>query len=437
MERLGPGDVVQLVTDVGPVPMNVGALLRLGPGASTTADVVVALSARAASVPRLGQVVATPPPGLGRPYWVDAPAGAPPVGVRRLAGVDGLLDAAVDAVTTPLPWDRPPWRALVLEVDGRPAGVVVALHHVLADGVAGLGLLAALADPAGPPDARAATPPPGRRGDPPPTRRDLLLDVLAAHRARLRSLARAPARLRSARAELLGGTGRAPACSLNARTGPRRRAATVDVDLAAVRRAARAAGATVNDALLVATTGALGRLLADRGEAVPALVVSVPVAARRDDASGAMGNLVGVMPVRVDLAGTPVARLAAVARDTRARRGAARGASTALVAPLFRALAAVGLFRPFVERQRLVSTFLTNVAGPAVPLRLAGRTVTGVTPLTVTAGNVGVAFAALSYAGRLGVTVVTDPDVVPELARLADHLDAELGALTGAASAVR
>ena len=31
-------------------------------------------------------------------------------------------------------------------------------------------------------------------------------------------------------------------------------------------------------------------------------------------------------------------------------------------------------------------------------------------PITVTAGNVGVAFAALSYAGALTVTVITDPE---------------------------
>lgn len=432
VERLGPGDVVQLVTDVGPVPMHVGALLRLGPGASSTADVVATLAERAACVPRLGQVVATPPPGLGRPYWVDATAGPPPVAVRRLADAGALLNAAVEAVITPLPRGRPPWRAVVLEVAGRPAGVVVALHHVLADGVAGLGLLAALADPG------AATVTSARSArTPPPTVLDLLRDITAERRARLRGLARTRRRLHAARSELLGGTGRAPACSLNAPTGPRRRAATVEADLAAVRRAAHAAGGTVNDALLVATTGALGRLLTDRGESVPALVVSVPVAARREDASGALGNLVGVMPVRVGLSGTPSTRLAAVARDTRARRGAVRGASTALVAPLFRVLAAAGVFRWFVDRQRLVSTFLTNVAGPPRPLHLAGRTVTAVTPLTVTAGNVGVAFAALSYAGRLGVTVVVDPDVVPELERLAGHLDAELGALTGAATALR
>ena len=36
--------------------------------------------------------------------------------------------------------------------------------------------------------------------------------------------------------------------------------------------------------------------------------------------------------------------------------------------------------------------------------------------MTTTAGNIGVSFAALSYAGSLTVVAMTDPDVVPERA---------------------
>ena len=59
----------------------------------------------------------------------------------------------------------------------------------------------------------------------------------------------------------------------------------------------------------------------------------------------------------------------------------------------------------------------------------AGRFLDEIVPITVTAGNVGVAFVALSCAGRLRVAVVADPDVVPELDDLADDLRAGLDAL--------
>jgi len=45
-------------------------------------------------------------------------------------------------------------------------------------------------------------------------------------------------------------------------------------------------------------------------------------------------------------------------------------------------------------------------------------------------GNVAVNFVALSYAGSLIVTIVAEPDLVPDLPELASLLQAELDALT-------
>jgi hypothetical protein len=196
----------------------------------------------------------------------------------------------------------------------------------------------------------------------------------------------------------------------------------VDIGLEVVRAAAHRHAATVNDVLLVAVTDALAAVLAERGEHVPELVVSVPIAARQTATVGQLGNAVGVMPVTVALSGSLTERLARVASGTAAQRQASRarrGASASLVGPAFRGLAALGAFRWLIDRQRLVNTFLTNLRGPAEPLQLHGATVRSITPLTVTAGNVTCAFAALSYAGTLRITVITDPQRVPEHGRLA------------------
>jgi len=135
------------------------------------------------------------------------------------------------------------------------------------------------------------------------------------------------------------------------------------------------------------------------------------------------------MPVRVPVDGPLDARLRHVGEVTRVRKGSTRGASAVLVGPAFRLLAGAGVFRWFVDRQRLVNSFLTNLRGPDQPLSLAGAPILTIVPITVTASNVGVAFAALSYAGRLGVTVIADPDVVPEIDELAATLAAELVAI--------
>ena len=46
-------------------------------------------------------------------------------------------------------------------------------------------------------------------------------------------------------------------------------------------------------------------------------------------------------------------------------------------------------------------------------------------------GNVRVSFDVLSYAGTLAITVIADPDTVPDLPDLAIALGTELNAMTG------
>jgi diacylglycerol O-acyltransferase len=137
-----------------------------------------------------------------------------------------------------------------------------------------------------------------------------------------------------------------------------------------------------------------------------------------------------VMPLAVPLTGDRAERLAAVVRQ-RARLGVGspRGSSGAATSMGFRTLAALGLFQPFVNRQRLVHTFVSNLRGPDEPVVLAGGRVTRVAPIAITPGNVTASFDVLSLAGRLVVTVVTDPVRVPDHALLRDALAAELAGL--------
>lgn len=435
VDRLSPADVTQLATDVGPVPMNVGAVLLLT-GADPDA-VRTALVSRLASLPRFAQRVRTAPPGLGRPYW--APTGLDldrHVRTLRLdgrAGDPAVADVGAAEVTRRLDRSGPLWRATFVHDDTGLVGLVLVLHHVLADGIGGLAVLRVLADDGAGRPADTA-PDPGPTPQPaPPTLPRLAAD---AWLSRTRALAALPGRLRTvrrARAELQHGDRarrreRAPMTWANGPTGPRRAVHLAEVDLAELRRGIRGTGATVNDALLVAVAGTLGAVAVERGDRLDHVVVSVPVAARTSTTGEELGNQVGVMPVRVPTAGDRSDRLRAVARETGERKRH-RGASAALVGPVFRGLAALGLFRWFVDRQRLVTTFLTNLPGPRAELRLGGASVRRVVPVTVTAGNVGVAFAALSYAGRLGVTVICDPDVVPDGAHVAAVLTGELEAL--------
>lgn len=462
VDRLSTADLLVLCTDVGPVPMHIGAVLALGEGARAT-EVEEALRTRCAAVRHLRQVVETPPPGLGRPYWRDDPAFDVGDHVTRVAGsasgsLDSLLEVAAEEITRPLASTRPLWRAAVVV---RPGGedveaVVIVLHHVLADGLGGLALLARIVDDAAPSGAARTRASPTTPRPAPATSALLedrivgLLDSLVALPAKARP---ALTRARYGWVELGHSPPRsAPRTSLNRQTGSRRVLRVVTVGLAPMKAAARRHGVTVNDVLLVATTGALARLLRARGEPVTELVVSVPVSGRaransnlgsfdnhgnpgnRELGDRELGNRSGVMPVRVPVAGSASQRLQVVATRTRDRKTAFRGDSAALIGPAFRVLVALGTFGRFIGRQRFVNTFLSNVPGPTTEQLLCGTPIRHVVPVATSPGNVGVSFAVLSYAGELTLTVIADPDVVTDLTDLdaiAQALEAELHELAG------
>jgi diacylglycerol O-acyltransferase / wax synthase len=384
------------------------------------------LSERVPTIPRLRQRLRRVPFGCGRPVWVDDPDFAldqhllerdwPPTGGDRQ-----LLDVAAELLCQRLDTERPLWRACLLTdpVGGR-AALILVLHHVLADGLGGLAILAALADPG----LRAPTRTFPQR---PPQWRELALD---AAREKMRAASTLPTRLRRGMAGLreLGLGPRRPRLiektSLNRPTSKRRRFATVTVPLADIVAAAHRAGGTVNDVVLAAVTGALITELSARGEHPAQLVVSVPVSGRPAATADRLGNNTGVRPIAVPTLADDNARLAEIISLTRTSRKLARASSAGPLGLAFRALSRLGLFQTFIEHQRLVHTFETNMRGPAEPLFFGGHRVSAVVPAAVNPGNIGVAFDALSYAGVLSVTLVTDPDIIEELDQLTRSMSA-------------
>ncbi|MCK8671374.1 wax ester/triacylglycerol synthase domain-containing protein [Rhodococcus sp. NPDC003382] len=427
IERAGPADLTVLATDRGPVPMNIGAILEFdaapGPDLSTLRT---HLAERIPSIPRLRQRLQRVPFGCGRPVWVDDPGFTleqhlaeqdwpVPADERR------LFDLAAEFVCTPLPHDRPLWQArLVTDRSGGRSALIVVLHHVLADGLGGLAVLAALTD-GGPLVAGPVFP------QPPPSRKTLAADAARAKLAAVRAL---PVAMRRGFAGLreLGFGRRWPRLveptSLNRPTSSRRRLTRITVPLADVTSLAHRHHGTVNDVVVTAVTGAMLAVLRARGEHPDRLVVSVPISGRRSTTADRLGNATGVRPVSVPAIADDETRLARIVAATSAAREHLpdRASSGGPLGSAFRALSRLGLFRLFIDHQRMVHTFVTNLRGPAEPVELAGFRVRSLVPLVVTPGNAGVTFAVLSYAGELGITLVADPAIVPEQVELANHL---------------
>jgi diacylglycerol O-acyltransferase / wax synthase len=435
IERASATDRAFLAMDTGAVPEQLGVVLRLDPaGELDLADVRRLLAERVESVPRLRRRLVRTPVGAGGPIWVDDTGfdirdHVREVECRAPGDEQALLDTALDVAMTRLRRDAPLWSAAYVTglADGGSALVLV-LHHALADGIGGLAVLAALVDPVAP---EAGVP--GASGvgfpQPPPTRVFLTRDATVR---RLQAVKRTRSSWRLLRRSMGAGGGVRPPrieeCSLVRQTGPRRRLVVLRVDQGSLRRVAHRHGATTNDAVLVAVASALHRLLLARGESVESLVVTVPVSGRGAGGGSELGNMVSPLIVPVPVTGGVEERLAEVAARVRDGKQAATGPPPiALLGWLFRPLARLGGYHWYMRHQRRFHTLVSHVRGPDEPLAFGGVRVVEAVPVGLgEGGNTTVYFEVLTYRGTLTVSVVVDPDRVPDRAVLTGALRAEL-----------
>ncbi len=435
VDRLSPQDALYLWVRrpdwsiVGWAAVVDGARLRAGDGALDLDGLRARLAQRLLAVPRLRQRVVVPRWGLGLPWWEDdlafdldhhvtALTCRPPGGHRE------LLDCVEQIFARPFPMDRPLWDLTVVSgLAGGDVALVQRVHHALADGMAVAAIVAALAGD-GPP-------PPPHRAQPAPTGVALWADAVRFRGgAWLRAVAtlRHPGRvLRTARElvselrDIAAQDAAAARTSFNVPVGSDRRLDVVTVPLAAVRDAAHAHGASVNDVLLAAVAGGLRALLEGRGEPNRVeLFASVPVAARTVAQARRPGNATGGMrvPLHVDEA-EDQRRVEAIASDTRRLKALHRDpAVLGLVASPLVPRALPRNVDRIMRRQRLIHAYITNLKGPPEPMRLLGATAHWVVPVVPVLANIPLGVCAVSYAGDLSIAVRTDPAVLRDHATL-------------------
>ena len=294
---------------------------------------------------------------------------------------------------------RPPWELWFFTGlrEGRVAAMLK-LHHAVADGMAAVTIMGSLFDlEPGAPDPPRVPPvaertPSGRalRAENLAGKVDAVSRVLAdllrpggASRA-WTSVGRALRIARSyagANPEL-----QAPSTSLNRVVGAGRRIGIVRLDLAAVKDAAHAHSATVNDVVLDLWSGGLRELLASRGEATGLeLITSVPVSLRAGAEPGTVDNRSGwvAFPLPTSEA-DPSRRLDEIARRTRKVKASQPPFA---IAGFMAALAATPLARSFTTHQRTGNVVVTNVPGPPVPMYMFGARVVEILPIVELVGN--------------------------------------------------
>jgi diacylglycerol O-acyltransferase len=409
--RVAAEDVFFLYVESAQVPQQVGgvATLDMRDGGMTLTDLRALMTERLPRLPRLSQRI-SPAGGLRRPRWVEAAkidmtwhvreATLPAPGGRR------ALETFVEQLTSDrLDRDRPLWRMwLVHGVGPGESAFVVLLHHAIADGLGVIDILRHILEPQLP----------------------VAGDLPRGPGPVVRTLAGTAGLVR------LALDGKAPAISITGKMQNDRTYRTVTLPLDRVREVAKATGVRVTDVLLTLVGEVVGEMLVRRGEktAGKTLRVAVPVSLRPpappgQGRSAVPGNRTAGLRLDVPIGPQSVRdRLQAVHRSAERRRQSGREiASTGVIK-------AIGVFPPYVQgkaarwlyRARWFGTIVSNMPGPPVQLSLAGVPLRDVYPVLPLAEGVPLAVGALSWSGQLYLSVIAEPQLVPE----ADDFDVRL-----------
>jgi diacylglycerol O-acyltransferase len=459
-DRLSWGDTVFLHLEREGMPLNV-ACVCVFDGEIPFEACVQFVESKLPLIPRYLKRVVPPPLNVGLPSWEYDPTFDIRSHVREVTlnhGSDAELKTLAGKILSKV-MDRqhPLWDlTFVHGLKGNRSGLIFRLHHCLADGIAGVGIMNVIMD------ASPVAPRPPRRKlrlrVPPPrdvltsittgcvdSYSDFVKEILAA----LQDLSSMVERFAANGGKLATDEFAALLPELSASTerlrfnvfyrGPQK-FAWAEIPLAEIKAIKRACGTSVNDVILALVTATIRRYLALHGDRVKGrlLRIMVPVNLRGSDSPGELGNRISLVPVTIPLdIRNPRKLLAAVHERTEFLKGAHAAELVSLAGGL------IGMFPTSAQAlgghilSRLPFTpfnmVCTNVPGPQYPLYLLGHKILHCYPYVPIGGEMALNCAILTYNGTAYFGFSGDVHAVPDLRRLETLLKASFTELREAA----
>ncbi|MFN8050776.1 MAG: wax ester/triacylglycerol synthase family O-acyltransferase [Acidimicrobiales bacterium] len=434
--HMGPAEAVLWDIESDPVLRSTITALAILDRAPNWDRMVHRLDIATRTIPRLRQRVVEPPLRLGSPRWVTDPefdleyhlrrAEVPAPGTLR-----DVLDLVQPLAIAPFDRSRPLWEFTLIEglEDGR-AAFVQKVHHTVTDGVGGIELALSILD-----ERRVV-----RNPELPPLPEAGSVDSLSATTDALagtaRSLLRTGVNLPIAGARAAADTAMHPirnvgrAIGLTRSVGKmvapvprsaspimterslRRRFDTIDVTLSQLKKAAKVADGTANDALLAAVVEGIRRYHVRHEAELDELRITMPINLRH--AGGEHGNHFAparfAVPANID---DPVDRMrvvGSIARRWRAEPALDSSDAIALVLDRLPTPVTTAVFGAMLKH---VDVVVTNV--PGIPSRsyLAGAELLreyAFAPPTGAALNV----ALVSHVHTACIGIVSDGAAIPD-----------------------
>jgi diacylglycerol O-acyltransferase len=444
-DRLSWGDTVFLHLEREGMPLNV-ACVCVFQGEILFKDCLQFVESKLPLIPRYLKRVVPPPLNIGLPSWEFDPTFDIHRHLREVTlkhGTDTELKTLAGKIlSTVMDRQHPLWDlTLVHGLKGERTGLIFRLHHCLADGIAGVGIMNVLMDasPVAPRLPRRKV----RLRVPPP--RDVLTSItngcVDCYSDFVKRILAAMADL-SSMAERFAANGGKLATDefasllpeLSAPTerlrfnvfykGPQKFAWT-EIPLAEIKAIKNVSGSSVNDVILTLVTAAIRRYLESHGDSVKGrmLRLMVPVNLRGSDSPGELGNRISLVPVTIPLdIREPQKLLAAVHQRTEFLKRSHAAELVSLAGGL------LGMFPTSAQAlgghilSRLPFTpfnmVCTNVPGPQQALYLLGHKMLHCYPYVPVGGEMALNCAILTYDGTAYFGFSGDVHAAPDLGLL-------------------
>jgi WS/DGAT/MGAT family acyltransferase len=360
----------------------------------------------------------------GELFWEDDPGfqAANHLDLRRGEVIESdrlFLDTVAKAFAEPTRRDRPPWRLVVWAAPRNSsrwlAGFLFTFHHSLADGLAGVMMLEHLlrdgnGEKIGPPRSIApgAGPDPAEAG---PLRKNsgALNGAIKLVRQRLANTQQP---------------------GLKGENSAERHLVIADLELAELKQLARKHGSSVNDLYLAAAVSAVGGYLRETGQRPGEAKVILPVSIRQKWQRFELGNQLLAVSLPVSLAPCSAAERLKQIRERTAEAKSGKNLAA------YESLARSGAWLPR-RLKAAVANFLlsgadficTNMPGPPGPRFLGEAKLLGMYGMPALVKKHGLAFSAMSCAGKMCFSITSDPKIVAAPERLLEIFLEQMGEL--------
>ena len=444
-DRLSWGDTVFLHLEREGMPLNVASICIFD-GEVRFEDCVQFIETKLPLLPRYLKRVVPAPFGLGLPSWEYDPEFDLRRHMRELTLKHGT-DTELKAVAAKLfgsVMDRrhPLWDITIVRgLKGDRTGMILRLHHCLADGIAGVGIISMLLDAS----AEAPRLPKKKLKLHVPRPLDPLSSLTAGF---VDSYSDFVKRILSAMTDLLSMAQRAAANGesvvgdefatlfpeITAFTerlrfnviyrGPQKFACT-EIPLKDVKAIRQKCDTSVNDVILALVTATIRRYCELHGDRVKGklLRIMVPVNLRGNGSATELGNRISLVPVTIPLdIRQPRRLLAAVHKRTEFLKGVHAAELVSLAGGLIGMFptSMQGMTGPLISQLPITpfNMVCTNVPGPQFPLYLLGHKMLHCYPYVPVGGEMAVNCAILSYNGTVYFGFSGDVHAAPDLKRM-------------------